>query len=279
MTWFRVDDKSAFHRKVTDVGNEAWGALCRAGAWSSDHLTDGRVPWSVALTIASKKIWERLFVTGLCERLEGTTDFLIHDFLDWNPSREQVLELRQHRSQAGRRGGVAKRQALAKQLPSNGPSKTEAKFCPSPDPDPREEEQRSEPTTHTRSDPEVQAIRDRIRQWPIFASLNADRLAFEQAGWMLSKGQKLDWILTAIDEAATQCTDGATYQAKHEKLVRYMHNARKPRVTEDAAAPRKVVEFKEDPVLRERARLAREEKDRVIAERLAREAAQKAGAK
>lgn len=276
MTWFRVDDKSAFHRKVTDVGNEAWGALCRAGAWSSDHLTDGRVPWSVALTIASKKIWERLFVTGLCERLEGTTDFLIHDFLDWNPSKEQVLELRQHRSQAGRRGGVAKREAKAKQVSSNGSSKTEAKFCPSPVPVPKEE---TENGAHTpRADPTYLAIRDRIRHWPIFDSLNADRLADEQVGRMMTSGQLVAWVVQAIDDCAAKCADGTAYQAKHSMLVGFMHRARRPR-DEDVAEPRRVVESKEDPALIERARAARAEQDKRNAERLAREAARKAGAK
>ena len=43
MSWFRIDDKSAFHRKVLKAGNEAWGAICRAGAVSAGEGTDGRV--------------------------------------------------------------------------------------------------------------------------------------------------------------------------------------------------------------------------------------------
>lgn len=280
MSWFRIDDKSAFHRKVTDAGNEAWGALCRAGAWSSDHLTDGRVPWSVALTIAPKKIWERLFAAGLCERLEGTTDFLIHDFLDWNPSKEQVLELRTLRSQAGRRGGVAKQQAKAKQLLEQKPSKAEAKSCPVPVPIPREEKERSNGASappHTHSDPEVTAIRDRIRRHPVFAQLNAARLADEQGGWMLSKGQKLDWVLEAIDAAAAHCPDGANHQTIHSKLVSFMRAARKPRpLQEPETQPRKVIESKDDPERTARAAAARAEAIQRANEMAA---ARKAGAK
>ena len=146
MTWFKVDDKSSFHRKIVDAGNEAWGALCRAGAWSAEHLQDGRVPWSVALAIAPKSIWTRLFTVRLCDPIDDA-EFQIHDYLDWNPSREEVLKVRDLRAASGRAGGKqrqAKRQAVAKQVLDPLPSKTEAtlqaKIKPVPVPVPIREE-------------------------------------------------------------------------------------------------------------------------------------------
>jgi hypothetical protein len=147
MTWFKVDDKSSFHRKIVDVGNEAWGAFCRAGAWSAEHLQNGRVPWSVALAIAPKPIWARLFSVRLCDPIDDA-EFQIHDYLDWNPSREEVLKVRELRAASGRAGGKqrqAKRQAVAKQTPDPLPSKPQAnaqtKINPVPVPVPIREEE------------------------------------------------------------------------------------------------------------------------------------------
>ena len=99
MTWFKLDDKSAFHRKVVAAGNEAWGALCRAGAWSSGELTDGFIPDQVAALIARPRVWKLLESCGdsgskgLVERVEN--GWQIHDFLCWNPSAESVKRQRE----------------------------------------------------------------------------------------------------------------------------------------------------------------------------------------
>jgi len=94
VTWFKVDDKSAFHAKVVRAGNEAWGAVCRAGAWSSEQGTDGFIPDEIASMIARVFVWNRAESCGgngrkgLVERVEG--GWQLHDFLDWNPSAAQI---------------------------------------------------------------------------------------------------------------------------------------------------------------------------------------------
>src|ERR1035437_4243353 len=110
MTWFRLDDEGAFGAKILMAGNEAYGAWCRAGQWSSQHETDGRVPLSTALTIGPARLWKKLLeaippghVHGLVEAIDG--GYQIHDFLDYNPSAAEVLALREARSTAGRNGG------------------------------------------------------------------------------------------------------------------------------------------------------------------------------
>lgn len=114
MTWFKLDDKSAFHRKVLRAGNEAWGALCRAGCASSSEGTDGRITLDTALAIAPMKVWEKLIASGLVERTEGSSDLQIHDFLDWNPSAEQVRQKRDARARAGAEGGRRSGQTRSK---------------------------------------------------------------------------------------------------------------------------------------------------------------------
>jgi len=127
MTWFKVDDGSDFHEKVVAAGNEAWGALCRAGAWSSKRGTDGFVPDNIAALIAPEKVWRKAEAAkgskspvGLVERRDD--GWQIHDFLQWNPSAAAVAEARaelhEKRSKAGLAGNAkrweATRKAVAK---------------------------------------------------------------------------------------------------------------------------------------------------------------------
>lgn len=99
MAWFKLAGEGAFHAKVLVAGNEAYGAWCRAGQWSSQHLTEGRIPRAVALTIASEDVWARLVLaTGGCDHglVEATANgWNIHDFLDWNPSAAEELAKRE----------------------------------------------------------------------------------------------------------------------------------------------------------------------------------------
>jgi hypothetical protein len=111
VSWLRVDDKSAFHAKVVRAGNEAWGACCRAGAWSADHGTDGVVPTEIATMIAKESVWKRAENAGgegrvgLVERVAN--GIVLHDFLEWNPSAEQVEKARQELSEKRRAAGIA----------------------------------------------------------------------------------------------------------------------------------------------------------------------------
>lgn len=94
MSWFKVDDTSAFNAKVMAAGNEAWGAFCRVGAWCAQQLSDGRFSRAIALTIAPMRVWEKLSAVGLVDRLENG-EMQMHDYLDRNPSREQVMAERE----------------------------------------------------------------------------------------------------------------------------------------------------------------------------------------
>lgn len=148
MPWFRLDDKSWGHAKVVAAGNAAWGALCRLGAWSSDHGTDGSIPMSVACLIASQDEIDRLVAVGLLER-ETDVCLRIHDFLDRNPSARDTERTRKKRADAGRIGGLrsasirqASEPASAQAPASPGAShalkqKGNPDPVPSPNPDPK----------------------------------------------------------------------------------------------------------------------------------------------
>lgn len=126
MTWFKLDDKVAFGTKVMFAGNEAFGAWCRAGAWSSGELQDGFVPHEIANLMAPKRVWKKLVAARLLHEAEG--GWQIHDFLDWNPSAEEVRSKRAVRAAAGSLGGKRSgtSRANAKQMLHTGEANDEA---------------------------------------------------------------------------------------------------------------------------------------------------------
>jgi hypothetical protein len=144
MTWFKLDDQGAFHRKVLAAGNEAYGALVRMGQHSSAQLSDGFVDDAAALLIAGRAdVISRLLQVGFLEQADG--GYVIHDFHDYNPTSEEVKRTRESRKESGRRGGLSKALANAKQSPSKRlanakhvatalPEHVSSKSLPRPDP-------------------------------------------------------------------------------------------------------------------------------------------------
>jgi hypothetical protein len=89
MPWFRIDDGLWGHPKWLATPNAARGVWTTAGAWSSANLTDGFVPRHVLRSLGgTPKDAAALVSSRLWEVVEG--GWQIHDFLDWNPSREKV---------------------------------------------------------------------------------------------------------------------------------------------------------------------------------------------
>lgn len=105
MTWFKIDDNFFLHPKVIAAGNSAVGLFVRAGAWSSNHLTDGFVPHSIALMFGSFDDVDNLLAADLWAKVDG--GYQIPDFLDYNPSAESVKAEQTRRSQAAKVAGAA----------------------------------------------------------------------------------------------------------------------------------------------------------------------------
>jgi hypothetical protein len=101
MPWVKIDDSFYSHPKVVAAGHEATGFYIAALTYASHHLTDGHVSeeWAkreggqraprliAALTSAPPG-----FEHGLWER--NGSGWNIHDYLDYNPSRERILAKR-----------------------------------------------------------------------------------------------------------------------------------------------------------------------------------------
>lgn len=102
MTWIKLDDQFPDHPKVAQAGALAELLYVNALAYASRYLTDGFIPHAI---VAKLVVWdfegapsnydlaERLVAAGLWELVEG--GYRIHDYLDYNPSREQVFAERE----------------------------------------------------------------------------------------------------------------------------------------------------------------------------------------
>lgn len=229
MSWVRLDDKSAFHRKVADAGNEAWGAFCRAAAWSADQLTDGVVPWSIARQIAKKKVWKKLADVGF---LDHVTDqnFELHDYLKWNPPGDAVRAKREHtsaiRREAGKRGAAKRWQSDSKEhgkTMANGIAS--ASQSDDPVPVPIEKREHARASAPGNLDP----IAAELGRHPVFAPVAVGALAMLR-GRQLSSGKKPEWIAMAIADCAADVGSlGLTSEILMRKLRTYADHARAPR--------------------------------------------------
>lgn len=113
MTWFKVDDSLHSHPKTMAVSLAAVGLWAVAGSWSSDHLTDGFIPDHMValLSRGQAELPKELCAAGLWKRARG--GFRFHQWHEdgdgsaRNPSKEEVVSVRQKRAEAGRKGGLA----------------------------------------------------------------------------------------------------------------------------------------------------------------------------
>lgn len=117
MAWFKVDD--AFYRsgKVRKLGKDrvpAVGLWTLAGGWSADNLTDGFVPWEVIDGWDLRRnLSRKLIAVGLWIETEhdGEAGISFHDWQDWQPTREQVVQRRKADAERRARWRDGKRHA------------------------------------------------------------------------------------------------------------------------------------------------------------------------
>lgn len=117
MPWGRVDDNHYDHPKVMAIPRELrnaadglyWRAVSRCNRVLSDGLlSDG----DLALIDAEDHLVEALLAAGLFDR-DRRGRIHVHDFLDHNKSRSEVIEDREKKAAAGRAGGLASARARA----------------------------------------------------------------------------------------------------------------------------------------------------------------------
>lgn len=91
MPWFKLDENFANHPKVNQAGNAAVGLWVRCGTYSAQYLTDGHVPGNVARNLGKPREIAALLDAGLWVPCDDGDGYVMPDYLDYNPSKEQIL--------------------------------------------------------------------------------------------------------------------------------------------------------------------------------------------
>jgi len=117
MGWAKFDDRWATHPKLLAAGAtptevlEAKALDASGICYSAGQETDGFVADSALCVLAAghrapKRIADRLVREGRWIRDDERKGYLIHDYLDYNESRESAQARRDEKREAGRRGGL-----------------------------------------------------------------------------------------------------------------------------------------------------------------------------
>lgn len=109
MPWVRFDDRFPTHRKIRRLSDAAFRLHVSAIHWCSEHLTDGHIPDGeldlVSDVKAPARVVSELERAGLWEPVQE--GWLIHDFLDYQPSASKVRadrEAKKERQEKWRKG-------------------------------------------------------------------------------------------------------------------------------------------------------------------------------
>lgn len=121
MSWVRLDDAFPSHRKIRRLSDAAFRMHVSALCWSSKYGTDGHITTEDLPLVADLdghmdpqvflSVTKELIQRGLWHDSEHTCDacpaagdgWVVHDFLDFNPSSEQVEDQRRAATERQRR--------------------------------------------------------------------------------------------------------------------------------------------------------------------------------
>lgn len=115
MPFLNLDDNFADHPKVDALSDGAFRLHVAGLCYSSKHLTNGYIPADRAPRLVPR------FRRAMLEELLGglwlpaLNGYEIHDYLDWNRSREEIEQDRERikkaRSEAGKKGAAKRWQS------------------------------------------------------------------------------------------------------------------------------------------------------------------------
>lgn len=125
MSWIKLDDQFADHPKIAVAGPLAAWLHVKALVYCGRYLTDGKIPGVIVAGLVdwtsdgvlvetsnysadrpdNTALAERLCAAGLWHSVEG--GYEIHDYLEWNPSRAQVLAERERQKASKVKAGQA----------------------------------------------------------------------------------------------------------------------------------------------------------------------------
>lgn len=123
MSWVKLDDGFWNHPKVLTLSDGAFRLYVRSLSYAGRYLTDGELRPSVVRLLGAKtRHIAELVGENLWE--DGQSGYVIHDFLEYNPSRDEVDAERDKTAEQRRRAGVASgaaRRRTKHERETNGP--------------------------------------------------------------------------------------------------------------------------------------------------------------
>ena len=141
MTWIKLDDQFSTNQKILAATKDGRELYFSALGHCARNLTDGFIDAGLVRQLGALfEVYDvdpaiaKLLEVGLWDEAEG--GYQIHDYLDYNPSKAATLALREARADSGRRGGLAKAEASAKQDASKDVASDVAKEKQNPAPFP-----------------------------------------------------------------------------------------------------------------------------------------------
>lgn len=104
MPFAALDDQFHSNPKIIAAGLDGAGLYARALSYCADYLTDGFVPgpWARSVAGRQRRAIDRLVNAGLWVTADG--GFRVPDYLDYNPSKADIVKRREERAKAGRKG-------------------------------------------------------------------------------------------------------------------------------------------------------------------------------
>ena len=134
MAYTNTDYSFWTNPKIRSAGRDAAFLYIAGNGFCNEYLTDGFISDTDIETVAfnafqrqPKKAVESLVRAGLWDRVPG--GYMIHDYLDYNKSKQEIEELRSKKTYAGKKGGRASAQARAEAddtAPAQAPAQARA---------------------------------------------------------------------------------------------------------------------------------------------------------
>ena len=113
MPWANIDDRFPSHPKIGGLTDGAFRLHVSGICYSSQYLTDGLIPATAVPSLMLRyksRFLDELVQRGLWYQQNGS--YQIHDYLQWNKSKAEIREKREHirqvRSEAGKKGAASK---------------------------------------------------------------------------------------------------------------------------------------------------------------------------
>lgn len=108
MSYAGIDCSFPFHPKIRALSDAEYRVHSTAIIYANEHLTDGVIERDVVDMFKGykAKVVESLVARGLWHYHDD--GWTIHDYLDWNKSRDEVLATKASKSRSGKAGASAR---------------------------------------------------------------------------------------------------------------------------------------------------------------------------